>query len=210
MFTFVLQFGITWTQPVGLNFTSVDLVRTSSFAVSASQLGPSALRPQAPPRKRRNTPASVPSSSVASSSRLRHAALLQQPPPKVLSNLSSEGGETGEMGKHPKDQKGKRCKPGDVGKYEGEGKLGAMKRTSGKHKAHKESNKMRKSTPHKEGVERKPLILKTEFSRTCLGELSRHCFNPETQRFITDGRWIMETRENGERLLFKSSLVSFD
>ena len=60
------------------------------------------------------------------------------------------------------------------------------------------------------GVERKPLILKSTFTPECLSERARHHFDPPAQRFVPDGRWVVDTHANGQRLVFRKCLVSFD
>ena len=60
------------------------------------------------------------------------------------------------------------------------------------------------------GVERKPLITKSEFTAECLADLARHHFNPPKQRFVPDGRWECETYENGKRVKFTRFFLSFD
>ena len=59
-------------------------------------------------------------------------------------------------------------------------------------------------------LERKPLILKSTFTDACIAELAKHFLNPREQRFVPDGRWVVETRQNGKFLTFTSFLVSFD
>ena len=77
----------------------------------------------------------------------------------------------------------------------------------------KQEMKKRKSGKAKNrptGVERKPLILKSTFTDACIAELAKHFLNPREQRFVPDGRWVVETRQNGKFLTFTSFLVSFD
>jgi hypothetical protein len=67
-----------------------------------------------------------------------------------------------------------------------------------------------KSKNRPKGVERKPLITKSEFTAECLAELAKRDFDPPKQRFIPDGRWVCETYANGARVKFTRFLVSFD
>ena len=80
-------------------------------------------------------------------------------------------------------------------------KEGVQKRKSGKSK---------KSSKHMRGVERKPLLNKSEFTPGCLADLAKHGFNPTEQRFLPDGRWTCETFGNGGRVKFTAFHVSFD
>ena len=76
-----------------------------------------------------------------------------------------------------------------------------MKRRSGKSKS---------SSAYKKGVERKPLLRKSKFSPQCVAQLAHHFFSPEKDGFIPDGRWTVETRQNGKFLYFTAFHVSFD
>jgi len=76
-----------------------------------------------------------------------------------------------------------------------------MKRRSGKSKS---------SSAYKKGVERKPLLRKSKFSPQCVAQLAHHLFSPEKDGFIPDGRWTVETRQNGKFLYFTAFHVSFD
>ena len=67
-----------------------------------------------------------------------------------------------------------------------------------------------KSKNRPKGVERKPLITKSEFTAGCLVDLAKHNFDPPKQRFVPDGRWECETYNNGKRMKFTRFLVSFD
>ena len=67
-----------------------------------------------------------------------------------------------------------------------------------------------KSKNRPKGVERRPLINKSEFTEECLSDLARHHFDPPHQRFIPDGRWMCETFNNGARVKWTRFLVSFD
>ena len=61
----------------------------------------------------------------------------------------------------------------------------------------------------RKGVERKPLLRKSEFTESCMTDLDKHGFNPPQLNFLPDGRWTVETRTNGGRLKFTAFHVSF-
>ena len=67
-----------------------------------------------------------------------------------------------------------------------------------------------KSKNRPKGVERKPLILKSTFTAECMADLAKHHFDPPQQRFVPDGRWQVETRQNWKFLRFTRFLTSFD
>ena len=67
-----------------------------------------------------------------------------------------------------------------------------------------------KSKNRPKGVERRPLLLKSEFTPACMGQLATHGFNPPEQRFLPDGRWTCETRANGKFVKWTHFHSSFD
>ena len=71
-------------------------------------------------------------------------------------------------------------------------------RTSGKYKTGLVSNRYR-------------LHQKAVFTAQCLASLMRHHFqDPKKVKWVPDGRWIIETRANGTKLIFTDFVCSFD
>ena len=81
-----------------------------------------------------------------------------------------------------------------------------MKRKSGKRK----TGATHASTKYPIGVERKPLLLRSTFAPECERTLLRFHFEPKKQGFLPDGRWEVETRNNGKEIRFIHFLASFD
>ena len=77
------------------------------------------------------------------------------------------------------------------------------------------SGKRRKDAPHasgkhKRGVDRHPLLQRSDFTPQCLAKLKAKDFEPKKMGWLPDGRWVVETLDNGRKLKFTDFLVSFD
>lgn len=84
------------------------------------------------------------------------------------------------------------------------------KRMSGKHKSRKAAACKHNSGKQKKHGDRFDILKRMQFAPLCLQQLKRHHFSPLDQKFLPDGRYCIECRENGAKLYVTELFVSLD
>ena len=97
------------------------------------------------------------------------------------------------------------------GKKKSENEKGKPKKImSGKHKSRKAAACKHNSGKQKKHGDRFDILKRMQFAPLCLQQLKRHHFSPLDQKFLPDGRYCIECRENGAKLYVTELFVSLD
>ena len=125
---------------------------------------------------------------------------------KKLQKESEKESEKKKSQKELENKKGKKKSEKESENEKGKPK----KRMSGKHKSRKAAACKHASGKKKKHGDRFDILKRMQFAPLCLQQLKRHHFSPLDQKFLPDGRYCIECRENGAKLYVTELFVSLD